>query len=354
MYTSFEDAVKEYLTPVPTPAGLSSRELVRKAIEFDNPPCLPYSSMSPLSGDFCEYRVLEIVASLFQKDKKPFGTVYYDEWGVGLEVTGRDWDQAIHYPLQNLSTLDSYHFPPAITPERLAWAFPHLQRGAEEGKYVIGRDPIMMAERVRSLMGFEEMMMAPYTHPDELCALLARLTSMTIEAIEFWASLGYVHGFMTSQDWGLQTGLQMKPETFREFYKPYYAQLTDACHRHGLHLMWHNCGYIVDIIPDMIELGVDVVQLDQPRVMGHQLLAERFGGRIAFFNSVDIQFMVQPDVPLTDRQIEDEVAEMVRPFHTLPGGLLLRQYIAPHSVGITEHQNRVAHAAFLKYGLREL
>jgi hypothetical protein len=59
----------------------------------------------------------------------------------------------------------------------------------------------------------------------------------------------------------------------------------------------------------MIEIGVDVVQLDQPRLMGHQKLADEFGGKICFWNTVDIQWSTSGGVTADD--LRAEVAEMV-------------------------------------------
>jgi uroporphyrinogen-III decarboxylase len=280
------------------------------------------------------------------------GERYYDEWKVGLQVTGREWDQPIDCPLKDLRAPDEYRFPATKPAERYGWVLPHLERAREAKKYVVGKDPVMMFERLRMLCGFEELMLAPYTHPHELLTLVDRLTEMTIEMVDFWAKTAKVDAFMTFQDWGLQTALQMRPEMFRRIYKNHYARTAEFCHHLGLHYIWHCCGWIFDIIPDMIEIGVDAVQLDQPKLMGHARLAERFGGRISFWNAVDIQWLTQPGASLTDEQLRSEVREMIEPFRPIPGGLMLRQYIAPQTLRISEHVLRVLHQGFLDYGTR--
>ena len=350
---AFNEAVEEYLGKVPSASAMESREVVRRALEFAEPPRIPFSSVVPLSGDFCEVRILELLRADSSKKKRSKGDIYYDEWGVGLEVTGREWDQATDHPLKDLQTLNKYRFP-GITPlERYDWYWPYLERAHEAGKYVVGRDPVMMFERLRMLCGFEEIMLAPYTHPQELRRLVDRLTEMTIDVVEYWAGTGRVDAFMTIQDWGLQTSLQMEPEMFRRFYKNRYVRVAAVCHQQGMHYIWHCCGWIMDIISDMIEIGVDAVQLDQPRLMGHRRLAERFGGKISFWNTVDIQWLTQPGLVLTDEQLQTEVREMIEPFRGFPGGLMLRQYIAPKTIGISEHALRVLHQAFGDYEKQE-
>jgi len=211
------------------------------------------------------------------------------------------------------------------------------------------RNPIMMAERLRLLAGFETMMIAHHTHPDALRKLVAILTDMTVEVVEYCSGLGCLDAFMTIQDWGLQDRLQIPPTAFREFYLPHYRRVAEVCHAHGLKYFWHCCGWIVDIIPDMIAIGVDAVQLDQPQAMGHQRLADEFGGRIAFWNAVDIQWLTQPGTPRSEADLRTEVRRMVAPFQRFGGGFMLRQYIAPESLQIPPSVMEILYQAFVEY-----
>ncbi len=169
---------------------------------------------------------------------------------------------------------------------------PSQTPGTKTGKYVVGADPINAYERLRSLMGFENLMVAMYADQERFERLLDKLTDMTVEVVEAYAGIGGVHGFMTWDDWGLQTSLQIRPAKWREMFKPRYARIVEACHKNGMHYILHSCGVIWDIIPDMIEIGMDVLQIDQPRLMGVERLANEFGGKICFWNCVDIQWSV--------------------------------------------------------------
>jgi hypothetical protein len=345
-----EALTRALLAPVPTPDGMTSREIVRRAIEFDGPPRIPYSFMSPLVSDFFEGAVLTVVRK--PPGGKPDGAqmsdLYRDEWGVGWEVTTRAWDHAIDHPLKDLRKLATYRFPDIAARERFDWLAPYLERARASGKYVVAWDPIHMYERMRALMGFEELMVAPYTQPERLEALLDHLTDLTIDVMDRFVSLGGADGFMTWQDFGLQTTLQMKVDTFREFYQPRFARVVEAAHRRGMHFIWHNCGQILDMLPAMIEVGVDAVQLDQPRLMGHRRLADAFGGRICFWNTVDIQWVTHGEV--TEAEIRAEVAEMVRAFDQFNGGLIARHYPQPGDIGLPARFHQVSYEAFLENG----
>jgi hypothetical protein len=216
------------------------------------------------------------------------------------------------------------------------------------GKYVVAFDPVLMFERMRSLLGFEALMEASYLQPEGLEILLDRLADLGVAIIHQWGRLGGVHGFMTWEDWGLQKGLQMRIETFRKFYKPRYARLVKAAHEAGMHFIWHNCGQILDMIPDMIEIGVDVLQLDQPRLMGNRVLSEKFGGRICFWNTVDIQWSTGPEV--TEEDLGKETAEMTRLFNRFNGGFMARHYPQPGDIGLSKERCRILAEAFFENG----
>ena len=195
--------------------------------------------------------------------------------------SGRGWGHADVCPLADLSALEGYQFPELITGEQMSLVQLMTAAGTAAGKYIVGGDPIGTYERLRSLMGFENLMVAMYAHRERFERLLDTLTDLTVDVVHTYAGIGGVHGFMTWDDWGLQTNLQIRPAYWREMFKPRYARVIQACHRAKLHYILHSCGCIWEIIPDLIEIGVDVLQLDQPRLMGSERLAAAFGGKVA-------------------------------------------------------------------------
>ncbi|MGA3086815.1 MAG: uroporphyrinogen decarboxylase family protein [Thermodesulfobacteriota bacterium] len=349
MEISIPRFLEQYLEPQPAPPGLNSFEIVRRAIEFQGPPRIPYSFLAPHGSDFFEAIIVSgLVSESKVLPRREKGAIYYDEWGVGQKVTGRGWDHAFDHPIEDLNRLADFRFPDLARPERFAPYKPFFNLAERKGKYVVAHDPVMMFERMRSLLGFEALMMAPYLQPTELEILLDRLADLIVAVIEQWGRIGGVHGFMTWDDWGLQTGLQMKIETFRKFYKPRYARLVTAAHNLGMHYIWHNCGQIIGLIPDMIEIGVDVIQLDQPRLMDSRKLGENFAGRVCFWNTVDIQWSAGPD--LTDQDLWNEAADMVRIFNQINGGFMARHYPQPRDINLSKERCRVIAEAFFENG----
>jgi len=340
------------LSKVPTPKGMNSREIVRRAIEFKDPPRIPYYfQYHPSATDIIIIGPLSATAT---GHKGKIGDRYTDAWGTTWEVTGRLWDHPIKFPLADLGAVDNYRLPDvnSAISEPVIKGFSKLAYGT--GKYLLGLNPLYMFETMRSIMGFEELMMAPYAQPDGLRKLLNRLSGLVVEAVETYARMGTYGGFITYEDWGMQNGLQMKMDTFREFYKPVYKRIADTCHKHGMHFFWHNCGYIMDMFPDMIEIGVDVVQLDQPRLMGHQQLIDMLGGKLCMWNTVDIQWSVLEEV--SDAEIRREVTEMARIYDVTKyhGGYIAKHYPQPWDINLPPGRQRLIYEAFMKNGCRSL
>jgi len=331
--------------PEPTLQGVTSREIVRAAIGFSSPLRIPYSFYyNPTATDIVE---LAMVASIFQDISRRVGDIYTDAWGIKQQVTGRAWNKPLEYPLEDLSKIDSYHFPTVASPGVFRLMEPFIRLGHSAGKYIVAPNPVMMYEMMRQLMGFQALMVAHYIQSDGLKALLEKMTEMTVSCIQGYAGIGGVDAFMTWEDWGMQNSLQMKIEDFRMFYKPYYARIIEAAHEHGMHFIWHNCGYIVDMFPDILELGVDVLQFDQPRLMGHQRLINELGGKVCMWNTVDIQW--SPDSAVSNDAIRAEVAEMVRVYdiERFKGGFIARHYLQPWDINLTPERQRLIYDAFM-------
>jgi hypothetical protein len=136
------------------------------------------------------------------------------------------------------------------------------------------------------------------------------LVEMNLKAIQHYAELGF-DGLIFTDDWGLQNRLMIAPADWRKIWKPRYARIFEAAHQAGLHNFLHSCGYIVEILDDLIEIGLEAIHMDQQENMGLELLGKRFGGRLTFFAPVDIQKTMQME-PGGDLPILSGYGEMYR------------------------------------------
>ena len=119
-----------------------------------------------------------------------------------------------------------------------------------------------------------------------------------------------VDGVHVEDDWGSQTALLISPVQWREFFKPLYQQYCDLAHAHGKRLVLHSDGYIAEILPDLVEIGVDAVnaQLD---CMDVEAIAAQYHGRITFWGGFDRQRLLPFG---TEAEIRAEVRRIAAAF----------------------------------------
>ncbi|MBU2536150.1 MAG: uroporphyrinogen decarboxylase family protein [Chloroflexota bacterium] len=141
-------------------------------------------------------------------------------------------------------------------------------------------------------------------------------TAVAAEILKAGGDLADVVAF--SEDLGFQNGLIVSPELYRELFKPRHKKYFDMVKKHTsafIHL--HSCGSIYKLIPDLIELGVDVLNPVQvaARDMDSSKLAAEFGHRLSFWGGIDSQTV------LPKGTADDVKAEVRRCISDLaPGG----------------------------------
>jgi uroporphyrinogen-III decarboxylase len=123
--------------------------------------------------------------------------------------------------------------------------------------------------------------------PPEMFMLLDRIHQHYLKEVEVWASTE-VDAISLMDDWGTQQGLITSPEIFRQLFLPMYKQYAEIAQHHQKRLFMHSDGYILEIIPDLIDLGVDALNA-QIFCMGVRELGERFCGKLTFWGEIDRQ-----------------------------------------------------------------
>ena len=145
----------------------------------------------------------------------------------------------------------------------------------------------------------------------------------------------------------LQDRLMIRPDIWREIWKPRYERIYKAAHEAGMLTLLHSCGYIMDILEDLIEIGLDVIQIDQQENMGLRTLGEKFGGRITFFAPVDIQkTMAYGSKDDIQRYVRDMFRYLWRP----EGGFIPQWYADPVGAGHTQEAIDTMCQEFIKVG----
>ena len=302
---------------------MNSREVVLRTIEFANPDRLALSLPEEYGNDF-------VGAGMSPSpDARPSGVSATDEWGCEWENLGISrLGEVRGFPLRTWDDFESLNVPDVLDPKR--WA--HLENVREQaGDKFLMMGGVSLYERAHFLRGLENLWADIYTAPDELGALLDLLVEMNVKAVKRYGELGG-DGLIFCDDWGLQDRLMISPDAWRKLWKPRYARVYDAAHEAGMKTFLHSCGHIVEILDDLIETGLDVIQMDQQRNMGLDRLRDGFAGRITFWCPVDIQAVMVGGTP---DEIRAYCREMVEKLGTPEGGFIAKWYGDPKSAGHT-------------------
>lgn len=126
--------------------------------------------------------------------------------------------------------------------------------------------------------------------PNEFFTLLDRVHQFYLKEMEQWAKTD-VDAFTFMDDWGAQRALLISPRQWRKIFKPLYKAYIDLAHRHGKFIFMHSDGFTQDIIPDLIELGLDAFNT-QIFTMDIEQLGARFRGQITFWGEIDRQHLL--------------------------------------------------------------
>jgi len=328
-----------------------SKTLVRQAIEFRNPERVPYnfdSNRTPVIaeqyGDDFEWVFVgqapdftPRIDTAMQKETE-LGVVYTTLEGSGSfgEPTG--------HPLADLAALDSYRLPDYRDPRR----YTALERAVQNNpdKYILCCLPHFLFQVMIDLFGFQNFMINLAAEQEAVARLADMLTESVLALVDELAKRG-VNGIIGIDDLGLQDRLIAPPRTWRKIFKPRLAKIIEACHARDMHVISHSCGYILDIIEDMIEIKLDVLQLDQQDNLGIDKLASRFAGRICFFCPTDIH----TTLPVGSfEQIEAKAKHLIQAFGSQGGGFMAKTYPQPEAINIPEANTKFMCESFKKFG----
>ena len=154
---------------------------------------------------------------------------------------------------------------------------------------------------VADFFGMENYFVKMYTHPEVVHAVTRHVVGFYLEANTrlFAKADGLMDAFFFGNDFGTQQDLLISPGLFEEFIFPYFRQLTDLGHQHGLQVILHSCGAIKRVIPSLISLGVNALHPLQAKAsnMAAETLAAEFKGKIAFIGGIDTQHLLIHGTP---------------------------------------------------------
>ena len=231
---------------------------------------------------------------------------YIDDWGVTFLLNPHGEAVVVDGPIREPSDLDSFQ-PPKIKASDLAALSYCTQRFRGTRASILSvQDPF---RRSWNMLGGMPNLMICYGTDPKLVHRVARIvTDYTLDAIALGAELG---ADLISMDGDLahETGMLISPDHFREFLKPYYAELIEFIHGKGLKVFKYTDGNHWKIMEDLIEVGFDGIHPIQPQSLDLAQVKEEIGDRICLLGNIDCRETL---VSKSLREVEEEVRQAIR------------------------------------------
>ena len=278
--------------------------------------------------------------------KTVFETNYFNIWGITPEkiYSGNEREVVFSkdpplYDSDSLADIRDYNFP---RPEWFDFsiyknnseAIIHRNQDEQEeiklvvfnssDKYFLNTSCMNSLFMVSTyLRGMDKMLMDLVSNKKYAETLIGNIGEFMLEfCIRNLKSIGnYIDLYGIWDDFAMQSGLIIPPDIWRKFYKPWHKKIIEVAKKYNLLVCFHICGSCIDVIPDLIEMGVDL--LDPVQVSAENMeignLKKQFGKDICFHGGLDSQGLLLSG---TTEEIKEEVNRIQNLFES-EGGIIL-------------------------------
>ncbi len=270
--------------------------------------------------------------SLFETeslDSSKFKDAFDATWEL---KPGEDIGTVIDYPLKEASLKD-YFFPDPNKVMELENIPGFIEKNQE--KFIMGALGFSLYERAWILRGIEPILIDFLANPVFVEELFERITEFNLVITKRLCQFP-IDCFHFGDDWGQQHGLIIDPDLWRRFFKKNLKKMYEVVHDAGLPVSIHSCGDITEIIPDLIEIGVNMISPLQAEALDFEFLKKEYGKDLAFWGGVSTQRTLPNGTPL---EVREEVQKRIRvlskdggyilaPSHELQGDIPVENILA--------------------------
>ena len=254
---------------------------------------------------------------------------YNDEWGFThhFPKEGGHWFSLVKHPMENvlpdIGEIKSYNWPDSSDKERIRGLREKALKFRDQGKLVMIKGLCAgIFEMQQRFRGMSNALVDPFLYPEFSDCLIGKLADLKIE---FWKmaleELGDVVDVIAeADDYGTQESQLIDPDHFRQYYKPHISRIISAMKKSApaAKIMFHSCGNVRPIIPDFIEMGIDILNPVHINAAGMEpfQLKKDFGKDVVFWGGgVDTQKILATG---TEKDVEDDVRKNIDAL--APGG----------------------------------
>ena len=310
--------------------GITHRERVLRSIEYKQIDRIPFffraetSITERLKKKYNLKEDLDII-SYFDADAIHIGVPYKKEWikepdekGIFYDMFGNKIKSVEYETISSEKVVEPILAGATAVDDiyKINWpdrSIIDLDESVRQAKYAYSTDLAVYGgvwasifTHSRSMMGEERYLVSMISNPQLVSKLVERITDCFIELNEAYLSAcsKYIDIYYFGSDFGAQSSMFISRDMFCDFFKSNLKRLVDHAKGFGLKVMFHTCGAVSDIVPDLIECGVDI--LDPVQVSASNMapdnLASKFKNKIAFHGGISTQTTLPYEKPEVVRE----------------------------------------------------
>lgn len=245
------------------------------------------------------------------------------EWGTAYVPGSFYHFTTLHPPMRpfkDLAEFEAFPLPMFAEDWRRQHASQRIETFHKRGLAVCGAMAVTIFEVAWQLRGMEELFADFRYRPELANYLLDQITDARLSMARFFAQ-NDVDVLILGDDVSMQTGMLMSPATWRKWFKGRMANIITAAReiKPGLPVFYHSDGNPEEIIPELIEIGVTILNPVQPECIRPEAIKQAYGDRLALWGCIGTQTTMPFGTP------EDVRAEVRRLVETVgaDGGLVL-------------------------------
>lgn len=292
---------------------LNRKDIVKKAIHLGYPGRIPKFMFN---GDKECSDVIEVVLEKWYQGEHKDITEWGFSWnkgnedessmGVPREYLLQDWDNFEFYIKNTL--------PDPYDKSR----FDGLLGIDVKDRYLMGSLYLTGFTVMTFLRGFETLLLDMYEDPGKVEKVADIVFGFENEIIKQMPNYGF-DAVSLYDDWGMQKSMMISPEMWRKFFKKRYEDQVNIAHNAGMDVFFHTCGYVAPIMQDLVDAGIDILNLGQADLNDLKNIRGNFNGKICFCQPINYQ---TTGISGTKEEIFAEAREILDTFSSEKGGLI--------------------------------
>jgi uroporphyrinogen decarboxylase len=284
-----------------------------------------------------------------------FGTIWRSsgtkggDWSKGHPFRGPFQDEGMG---QGWEHFDDYKFPDPSIPLRYKVVNTGRWKEIAEDRYLLGTlNTSGIFNRCSQMRGFSEFLidLARNRYHDKVNNLIRKITEFNLVVIEklkeYCPTLDSI--FITD-DFGTQKSAFISPRIFKKYFKDPYKKIVSLTHDLRMDFLLHSCGDILALLPEFVDIGIDVMEFDSPHMTGiDNFKIFALEKKMAFWLSSNIQSTF---IKGTAQDVEEEIKYYIKEIGNNQGGLAIYEYTDYDAIQVPRKNVRAQRKAVLKWG----